>query len=285
MPSEAHGGPTPKATTIVRSSGAGPRISPESHAVYPIHARDSSGCSAAVAHMLWEPLRHERRRLRGGERDPGPSGTVAAIIVRFASVGDLRIALTARCRPRMTADHSPGGFARRAFSASAGAKVGTSEGPGLRRGWVSTSTTGPSRRDQLRDGSDLVALSRLLRPADTIDAVRYFTARVNGGGPDRARSAEALPRRAQYAAGRLSSFRPVSDPPRRDAGRGPGTQATGAPSQVLKTEEKGSDVNLATSLLLDGLDGLYESAVVISDDSDSSRHRHARRTNGSGLSM
>ena len=38
--------------------------------------------------------------------------------------------------------------------------------------------------------------------------------------------------------------------------------------QVLKTEEKGSDVNLATYLLLDGLDGLYESALVISDDSD-----------------
>lgn len=38
--------------------------------------------------------------------------------------------------------------------------------------------------------------------------------------------------------------------------------------QVLKTEEKGSDVNLATYLLLDGLDGLYDQAVVISDDSD-----------------
>ena len=38
--------------------------------------------------------------------------------------------------------------------------------------------------------------------------------------------------------------------------------------QVLKTEEKGSDVNLATYLLLDGLDGLYDSALVISDDSD-----------------
>jgi hypothetical protein len=38
--------------------------------------------------------------------------------------------------------------------------------------------------------------------------------------------------------------------------------------QVLKTEEKGSDVNLATYLLLDGLDGLYEEALVISDDSD-----------------
>ena len=46
---------------------------------------------------------------------------------------------------------------------------------------------------------------------------------------------------------------------------GPGKRRT---ARVLKTEEKGSDVNLATYLLLDGLDDLYESAVVISDDSD-----------------
>jgi uncharacterized LabA/DUF88 family protein len=37
---------------------------------------------------------------------------------------------------------------------------------------------------------------------------------------------------------------------------------------VWKTEEKGSDVNIATHLLLDGRDGLYEEAVVISGDSD-----------------
>lgn len=35
-----------------------------------------------------------------------------------------------------------------------------------------------------------------------------------------------------------------------------------------KTEEKGSDVNLATYLLLDGVDGLYDEALVITDDSD-----------------
>lgn len=37
---------------------------------------------------------------------------------------------------------------------------------------------------------------------------------------------------------------------------------------VWKTEEKGSDVNIATRLLLDGVDGLFEEAVVISGDSD-----------------
>jgi uncharacterized LabA/DUF88 family protein len=44
----------------------------------------------------------------------------------------------------------------------------------------------------------------------------------------------------------------------------------GGPNTALvwKTEEKGSDVNIATYLLLDGHDGLYDEAVVISGDSD-----------------
>lgn len=38
--------------------------------------------------------------------------------------------------------------------------------------------------------------------------------------------------------------------------------------EVIKTEEKGSDVNLASWLLLDGFRSDYEQAVVISNDSD-----------------
>ena len=37
---------------------------------------------------------------------------------------------------------------------------------------------------------------------------------------------------------------------------------------VIKTEEKGSDVNLATHLLCDGFHNAYDVAVVISNDSD-----------------
>jgi hypothetical protein len=51
---------------------------------------------------------------------------------------------------------------------------------------------------------------------------------------------------------------PLSTPPR----RGPRTV------EVLKTEEKGSDVNLATYLLLDAFDGDCEMALVVSNDSD-----------------
>ena len=38
--------------------------------------------------------------------------------------------------------------------------------------------------------------------------------------------------------------------------------------QVMKSEEKGSDVNLATYLLVDAFDDDYEAAVVVSNDSD-----------------
>jgi hypothetical protein len=37
---------------------------------------------------------------------------------------------------------------------------------------------------------------------------------------------------------------------------------------VIKTEEKGSDVNLASQALLDGFRERYETAVIVSNDSD-----------------
>lgn len=115
---------------------------------------------------------------------------------------------------------------------------------------------------------DLVALAQLLRPSDDIEAVRYFTARVNGD-----RDATSPGRQKLYLTAlgtqpivsvHFGQFRthPVSMPL---ANPVPGRSAV---VQVLKTEEKGSDVNLATYLLLDGLDGLYDDALVISDDSD-----------------
>lgn len=38
--------------------------------------------------------------------------------------------------------------------------------------------------------------------------------------------------------------------------------------RVVKTEEKGSDVNLATLLLVDAFDDLFDCAVIVSNDSD-----------------
>ena len=48
-------------------------------------------------------------------------------------------------------------------------------------------------------------------------------------------------------------------------------------AEVWKTEEKGSDVNLATHLLVDGLAKQYEAAVVLTNDSDlATPIRHVR---------
>ena len=65
------------------SSAVGPSVTLSRCAVYPIHARTSSACSAAVAHMLWE--------LSGSSGEGSRVLTVmsaaakASIIVRFAS--------------------------------------------------------------------------------------------------------------------------------------------------------------------------------------------------------
>jgi len=85
---------------------------------------------------------------------------------------------------------------------------------------------------------DLAALSHLLRPGDTIDAIRYFTARVKSH-----RDATAPGRQKLYLAAfgtlplvtvHLGQFRthPVAMPL---AKPGPGTRRT---ARVLKTEER-----------------------------------------------
>ena len=116
---------------------------------------------------------------------------------------------------------------------------------------------------------DLRALASVLFPKDDIQRIAYFTARVNPRPND-----PSQPQRQQAylrALGTLPNldiffghFRerrtrlPVAQP----RPRGPKTVA------VIKPEEKGTDVNLATRLLVDGFNGRYAQAVVISNDSD-----------------
>lgn len=114
---------------------------------------------------------------------------------------------------------------------------------------------------------DLDAMARRLRPQDTIH-VRYFTARVRAQPDAATRDRQRLYLRAMDARPTISvhygrfrthpKFMALVNPPT----AGPRTV------EVHKTEEKGSDVNLATMLLVDGVDGLYDEAVVISNDGD-----------------
>jgi len=116
---------------------------------------------------------------------------------------------------------------------------------------------------------DIAELSRLLLPGHNVQLVRYFTAAVK---PVQWDPSQHLRQGAYLRA--LASFpevsvhmgnfarwkvrRPLVDAPP----EGPQT------SLVWDTKEKGSDVNLATYLLLDAFEGSYETAIVISDDSD-----------------
>ncbi len=116
---------------------------------------------------------------------------------------------------------------------------------------------------------DLRKLAETLFPQDTIHRVCYFTARLDArpGNPSQPRrqlvylrALATLPGfEAYYGAFRSGvKRRPLAEP------------VPGLPAHVLvrDSEEKGSDVNLATRLLVDGFNGEYEQAAVVSNDAD-----------------
>lgn len=116
---------------------------------------------------------------------------------------------------------------------------------------------------------DLDTLFRLMYPRNTIQTIKYFTAHV-GARPDD----PDQPTRQQTYLRALRTFpnmeiitghfltnkvrmRLVAPPV-----GGPNT------AEVWKTEEKGSDVNLAIHLLNDAYQKSYDVALVVSNDSD-----------------
>lgn len=118
---------------------------------------------------------------------------------------------------------------------------------------------------------DLQAFCRVLLPSDDITQIRYFTARVGPRPGDLQVSARqqaylralgTLPIVSVHY-GHFLSY-PTWMPRAQPVGGGHKRDKV----QVLKTEEKGSDVNLASFMLLDGFQRRYDTAVVISNDSD-----------------
>ncbi len=116
---------------------------------------------------------------------------------------------------------------------------------------------------------DLDALCGHLLPKDTVHRIRYFTAKVTARPGD-----PQLPVRQQTYLRALATLptvsvhlgvfyvstirAPLAHPP----ARGPKT------AEIIKTEEKGSDVALATYLMLDACRGDCDTAVLITNDSD-----------------
>ena len=116
---------------------------------------------------------------------------------------------------------------------------------------------------------DLGKLAEVLFPEETINQICYFTAllyaRANDPGQPRRqlvylRALATLPNfEAHFGMFRSrTKRRPLVSP------------IAGLPEYVLikEAEEKGSDVNLVTRLLVDGFNHEYEHAVIVSNDSD-----------------
>lgn len=116
---------------------------------------------------------------------------------------------------------------------------------------------------------DLSRLCRLLLPRDRINRIRYFTALVEARTNDPSkpqrqqaylRALETLPEISIHY-GRFLSHT-VRMPYAHPRPNGPQTV------EVVKTEEKGTDVSLATNLLIDAFNDDCEMVVLISNDSD-----------------
>ena len=116
---------------------------------------------------------------------------------------------------------------------------------------------------------DLSLVCQALLPTHQMGRIRYFTAIVQPRAYD-----------LQVSQGQAAYIRALSTIPNLTVHLGtfrthrkrlmPTTPITGINGtiEVWNTEEKGTDVNLAAYLLLDGFRGDYEQAVVISNDSD-----------------
>ena len=112
---------------------------------------------------------------------------------------------------------------------------------------------------------DFTALCRILLPLHQIQQIYYFTALVDPRPNDpikRARqqtylrALKTLPNTTIVLGSFLSHVKNM--PLAIDKGY----------ADVIYTQEKGSDVNLAAQMLLDGFRDKYECAVVVSNDSD-----------------
>ncbi len=112
---------------------------------------------------------------------------------------------------------------------------------------------------------DLSMLSKFLLPKDQIDRLKYFTALVT-----------ALPKDPDQPNRQRVYLRALATIPNLDIFYGsflshkvrmPRADSQGF-TEVIKTEEKGADVALATHLLHDAHLDRYDTAVVISNDTD-----------------
>lgn len=116
---------------------------------------------------------------------------------------------------------------------------------------------------------NLLTLCQLMLPSNDIQQIKYFTAPVSARPDD-----PDQPTRQQTYFRALRTIPNISIIYGHFLTNNCWMLKAGCPSnalefiEVVKTEEKGSDVNLGIHLLNDGYKGEYETAVVITKDSD-----------------
>ncbi len=112
---------------------------------------------------------------------------------------------------------------------------------------------------------DIQKLAESLRPNDDVIKVKYFTAKIRNDFASLNRqqtyldALSTLPKVEIYYGRYLESHpvmyqHPLTDPPTK--------------VKVIKREEKGSDVNLCTHLVIDGMNNNFDAAAIISNDTD-----------------
>jgi uncharacterized LabA/DUF88 family protein len=116
---------------------------------------------------------------------------------------------------------------------------------------------------------DLKAVfAALLQPHHRITALKYFTALVSGKrDPQQPIRQQTYWRALRVTTPELTIYRGsfLTHPVKMPLAQPSGNQKY---ATVLKTEEKGSDVNLAVHLLNDAWLDAYDCAVIVSNDSD-----------------
>ena len=114
---------------------------------------------------------------------------------------------------------------------------------------------------------DLKALCRVMIPTNDVVCIKYFTARVvpRADDPDQP-TRQMLYLRALGTIGVQIVFGHFLS----HVTRMPLAQPMNGQkfAEVVRTDEKGSDVNLATHLLMDAVDNKFDCAVLITGDSD-----------------
>lgn len=108
-------------------------------------------------------------------------------------------------------------------------------------------------------------LAESLRPHDEVVKVKYFTAKIRNDSASLNRQQTYLDaltslNKVEVYYGRYLESHPVmfthplTEPPQK--------------VKVIKREEKGSDVNLCTHLIIDAMSGNFDAAAIISNDTD-----------------